>query len=110
MRAIRAWSYSFSFLWMLTVVNPCLIQAQSGTSSALSGGVTDPSGAAVPNATVTHDRHEYKSDAHQAKQMRPAIFSFPRSILALIRSRSRPRVSPFRNLNPPRSVLAEQSH
>jgi Carboxypeptidase regulatory-like domain len=38
---------------MLTVVNPCLLLAQSGTSSALSGEVTDPSGAAVPRATIT---------------------------------------------------------
>ena len=53
MRAIRAWRYSFRFLWMLTVVNPCLILAQSGTSSALSGVVTDPNGAAVPRASVT---------------------------------------------------------
>jgi hypothetical protein len=52
-RAIRAWKCNLSFLWMLTVVNSCLIQAQSGTSSALSGEVTDQSGAAVPRATVT---------------------------------------------------------
>ena len=55
MRAIRAWRYSFRFLWMLTVVNPCLILAQSGTSSALSGVVLDPNDAAVPRALVTID-------------------------------------------------------
>jgi hypothetical protein len=38
---------------MLTIVNPCLIPAQSGTSSALSGAVVDPSGAAVSRASVT---------------------------------------------------------
>ncbi|MGC2639320.1 MAG: carboxypeptidase-like regulatory domain-containing protein [Acidobacteriaceae bacterium] len=38
---------------MLTVVNPLLLRAQSGTSSALSGEVTDPSGAAVPHASAT---------------------------------------------------------
>ena len=38
---------------MLTVVNPCLIQAQSGTSSALTGVVTDSTGSAVPRASVT---------------------------------------------------------
>ena len=53
MRAVRAWVLSFTFLWILTMVNPCLILAQSGTSSALSGAVTDPSGAAVPRASVT---------------------------------------------------------
>ena len=53
MRAIRARKYSFSLLWVLTVANPCLILAQSGTSSALSGEVTDPNGAAIPHATVT---------------------------------------------------------
>jgi hypothetical protein len=41
------------FLWVLTIVNSSLILAQSGTSSALSGTVTDPSGAAVPRASVT---------------------------------------------------------
>ena len=53
MRAIRAWRYNLILLMVLTVVNPCLLQAQSGTSSALSGDVTDASGAAVSNATVT---------------------------------------------------------
>ncbi|HEX4007238.1 MAG TPA: carboxypeptidase-like regulatory domain-containing protein [Acidobacteriaceae bacterium] len=38
---------------MLTIVNPCLLRPQSGTSSALSGQVTDPSGAAVARATVS---------------------------------------------------------
>ena len=55
MRAIRAWRYSFRFLWVLTIVNPCLILAQSGTSSAISGEVKDPNGAALPRATVTID-------------------------------------------------------
>src|SRR5580700_1341312 len=53
MRALRAWKYNFILLWALTIVNSGLLQAQSGTSSALSGEVTDASGAAVPNATVT---------------------------------------------------------
>lgn len=53
MPTIRAWRYNFILLMALTVVNPCLLQAQSGTSSALSGEVTDVSGAAVSNATVT---------------------------------------------------------
>ena len=38
---------------VLTAVNPFVSSAQSGTSSALAGEVTDPSGAAVPRATVT---------------------------------------------------------
>ena len=41
------------FFLVLTMVNSCLLRAQSGTSSALSGEVTDPNGAAVPRATVT---------------------------------------------------------
>lgn len=53
MRAIRAWKYSFTFFLVLTVVNPCTFIAQSGTSSALSGEVTDPSGDAVPRAAIT---------------------------------------------------------
>lgn len=35
------------------MVNSCLVFAQSGTSSALSGEVTDPTGASVPRAAVT---------------------------------------------------------
>ena len=35
------------------MVNPILLRAQSGTSSALSGEVTDPGGAAIPHARVT---------------------------------------------------------
>jgi hypothetical protein len=53
MRALRVWKYNFILLSALTIVNSGLLQAQSGTSSALSGEVTDASGAAVPNATVT---------------------------------------------------------
>ncbi len=37
----------------LTVVNSIVSWAQSGISSALSGEVTDPNGAAIPHATVT---------------------------------------------------------
>ena len=53
MRALRAWKHTFILLWALSIVNSSFLQAQSGTSSALSGEVTDPGGAAVPNATVT---------------------------------------------------------
>ncbi|HUA15998.1 MAG TPA: carboxypeptidase-like regulatory domain-containing protein [Verrucomicrobiae bacterium] len=53
MHAVRAWRYSLTLLCLLTAVNSCTILAQSGTSGALSGEVTDPSGAAVPGARVT---------------------------------------------------------
>lgn len=53
MRAVRASRYNFSIWFMLTMVNSCLVFAQSGTSSALSGEVTDPTGASVPRAAVT---------------------------------------------------------
>src|SRR5271156_6651030 len=52
MHALRAWKHNFILLSALTIVNSSFLPAQSGTSSALSGVVTDPSGAAVPNATV----------------------------------------------------------
>ena len=52
MRTVRAWKNNFVLFLALSIVNSCWLQAQSGTSSALSGVVTDPSGAAVPNATV----------------------------------------------------------
>ena len=41
------------FFLMLTTVNCCDLAAQSGTSSAISGTVTDASGAVVANASVT---------------------------------------------------------
>jgi len=53
LRLIRACKYSFTLLLALTIVNSYLLLAQSGTSSALSGEVTDPSGATVARATVT---------------------------------------------------------
>jgi len=53
MCAIRAWKYN-SVLWLiLTIVNPSSVPAQSGTSSALAGEVTDPTGAALARARVT---------------------------------------------------------
>ena len=53
MHSMRAWKYYLILLAVLTTVNACLLHAQSGTSSALSGEVTDSSGAAVSNAKVT---------------------------------------------------------
>ncbi|HTW78578.1 MAG TPA: carboxypeptidase-like regulatory domain-containing protein, partial [Terracidiphilus sp.] len=53
MYSIRAWKYTLILLAILTTVNPCLLHAQSGTSSAISGTVTDASGALVSNAVVT---------------------------------------------------------
>jgi len=51
--AIRAWRYGFALFVVLTVVNSGLLRAQSGTTSALSGTVADPSGAVIPGAKVT---------------------------------------------------------
>ncbi len=53
MRGIPAWKCSFTLFVMLTVVNSCLLLAQSGTSIAVSGTVCDPSQAVIPNAKVT---------------------------------------------------------
>ena len=44
--------YFFCFL-LLTIVNSLPLNAQSGTSSAISGTVTDSTGAEIPNAWVT---------------------------------------------------------
>ena len=41
-----------AILMPLTVVNAWLLRAQSGTSSALTGTISDATGAVVPNATV----------------------------------------------------------
>jgi len=53
MHALRARNYGLILVLTLTMVNSLLLRAQSVTSSALSGEVTDPSGAAVPRASVT---------------------------------------------------------
>ena len=53
MRALQAWTHNFILLSALIIANTYALQAQSGTSSALSGEVTDSSGAAVSGATVT---------------------------------------------------------
>ena len=45
--------YIFLCLMLLTMVNNCLLVAQSGTSSGLSGTVTDATGAALVHAAVT---------------------------------------------------------
>jgi hypothetical protein len=49
----RSTWYSFARILMLTIVNLQLCGAQSGTSSAISGTVTDSTGAALTNAAVT---------------------------------------------------------
>src|ERR1700722_4926416 len=53
MLAIRGWKYNLILVLVLTIVNPCLLHAQSGTSSAISGTVTDSSGAVVADVLVT---------------------------------------------------------
>ena len=53
MLAIRGWKYNLIFVLVLTIVNPGLLHAQSGTSSAISGTVTDASGAVVAEASIT---------------------------------------------------------
>ena len=108
MRALRAWKYNFILLSALAIVNSGLLQAQSGTSSALSGEVTDASGAAVPNATVTATDVNTKATRTGATDA-GGHFLFSRSIQAPIRSPSRPRASLHRNRNLPLSVLAERS-
>ena len=53
MVSTRATSYISIYFLMLTTVNLELSLAQSGTSSAISGTVADPTGAALINASVT---------------------------------------------------------
>ena len=53
MCALQARNCSLILVLALIMVNPILLRAQSGTSSALSGEVTDPGGAAIPHARVT---------------------------------------------------------
>jgi len=44
---------NLAILVLLTIVNACALQAQSGTSSAVTGTISDATGAVVPNAAVT---------------------------------------------------------
>ncbi|WP_260706764.1 TonB-dependent receptor [Edaphobacter flagellatus] len=53
MQRIRAWKYSLILLFELTIVNACVLLAQSGTSSALTGEIVDSSGAAISSAIIT---------------------------------------------------------
>ena len=53
MLAIRRSKYNLILVLALTVVNPYLLHAQSETSSAISGTLTDASGAVVVDASIT---------------------------------------------------------
>ena len=53
MLAIGGWKCNLILVLVLTIVNPCWLDAQSGTSSAISGTVTDASGAVVADASIT---------------------------------------------------------
>ncbi|MGO9777770.1 MAG: carboxypeptidase regulatory-like domain-containing protein [Terracidiphilus sp.] len=55
------WYFSLCFV-LLTMVNSMTIKAQSGTSSAISGTVTDITGAALPDAAVTATNVDTKAD------------------------------------------------
>src|ERR1700722_13851497 len=53
MLAIRGWKYNLILVLALTVVKPYVLHAQSETSSAISGTLTDASGAVVADASIT---------------------------------------------------------
>jgi hypothetical protein len=53
MTIIHALRQGFIYFTLLTLVNCAILLGQSGTSSAISGTITDSSGAVVPNAAVT---------------------------------------------------------
>ncbi len=61
MRQNNATWYFFIFVLLLIAVNSRGIGAQSGTSSAISGTVTDASGAVIANASVTATEVDIKS-------------------------------------------------
>ncbi len=62
------------------MVNCGGLAAQSGTSSAISGTVTDTSGAVVPGASVTATEIDTKATRAGVDRRRWATFCFRRSI------------------------------
>ncbi|MGA7156544.1 MAG: carboxypeptidase regulatory-like domain-containing protein [Acidobacteriaceae bacterium] len=61
MREPQARKHSLILITVLYLAHPCLLRAQSGTSSAISGEVTDATGAALPRAIVTATDVDTKS-------------------------------------------------
>ena len=53
--------YSYLFFLILTIINSTSVRGQSGTSSAISGTVTDPTGAALANAAITANEVDTKA-------------------------------------------------
>lgn len=53
MKLHRRMTHSFFLLLLLTAVNPALLSAQSNTTSAIAGTVTDATGAALAGADMT---------------------------------------------------------
>ena len=60
------------------MVNSRGLGAQSGTSSAISGTVTDATGAVVANASVTATEIDTKADARRDGPTPTGTFFFPR--------------------------------
>jgi len=87
------------FIALLTLVNPKLVRAQSGTSSAISGTVTDAKGAVLVKATVTAsnvDTHSIRMGETNAagrflfSQMNPGTYVVTISAPGFTDQRSRP--------------------
>jgi uncharacterized membrane protein len=62
MKRTRSLGYFSIFFLLLTIVNSNVSMGQSGTSSAIAGTVTDVTGAAVINATVTASDVDTKAE------------------------------------------------
>jgi hypothetical protein len=64
------------FLFVIFAVNTSSLPAQNLTTGALSGTVTDPSGASVPDADVTA-RNDATGEARQTKTNDSGQYTFP---------------------------------
>ncbi len=61
MKRIDRIRHSSIFFLLLTIINSTLLAGQSGTSSAISGTVEDPTGAALANAAITANEVDTKA-------------------------------------------------
>jgi hypothetical protein len=73
----RNWFRLAAFLLVLTASTPSLVFAQAQTTSALTGTVTDSSGAVVPGATVSITSPSLIGGTHSSVTDSQGVYRFP---------------------------------